>query len=172
MLIAAIGCCLAWAIIDATFYLLNCFSERRTGLLLLRRVRTTTDPVEARRTIAGSLPPLLSSHLHSEALESLRVKLTQLPEPAEQPRLTRNDWLGALAVLLLCFGSILPVVIPFTIISDARQALRVSNGIVIVLLFLAGYALGRHISEHPLRVAVAMVVLGSALVGIAIAFGG
>jgi VIT1/CCC1 family predicted Fe2+/Mn2+ transporter len=52
------------------------------------------------------------------------------------------------------------------------MALRVSNGIAILLMFLAGYGLGRGASNHPGRVGVAMVVLGLAMVGVAIALGG
>jgi hypothetical protein len=40
------------------------------------------------------------------------------------------------------------------------------------LLFLAGWALGRSTSEHPLRVGFSMVVFGSAMIGIALALGG
>jgi len=73
---------------------------------------------------------------------------------------------------VLAFGSILPVVIPFAFIHNARLALRISNSIAVILLFLAGYALGRYASEHPWRVGLVMVLLGAALVGVAIALGG
>ncbi len=66
MLIAATGCTLAWGIIDAVFYLLGCLSNRGHNLLLLRRVRKTCDPGEARQTIADALPPLIASHMHAE----------------------------------------------------------------------------------------------------------
>ena len=68
------------------------------------------------------------------------------------------------AVFLLAFGSILPVIIPFTFMTNPRWALHVSNGIAIILLFTAGYALGRYAAPHPWRVGVAMVLLGVAMV--------
>lgn len=172
MLIDVIGCGLAWGFIDAVFYILGCLAESGHNLLLLRRVRTTSDPGEAREIIASVLPPVIASRLPSEQYESLHRELRQLPEPPTRPPLTRRDWLGALSVFLAAFGSIFPVAIPFTFMSDARLALRVSNAIAIVLLFLAGYCLGRYSSSHPWRVGVAMVVLGFAMVGVAIALGG
>ena len=172
MLIAAIGCSLAWGIIDAVFYLLGCLSKRGHNLLLLRRVRQASDPGEARQTIADALPPLIASHMRAEEFESLRSQLKQLPDPPPLPRIVRDDLCGALGVFLLAFMSIFPVVIPFTFISDAKIALRVSNCIAILLLFLAGYALGRYAGQHPWRVGLAMVVLGAAMVGVAIALGG
>lgn len=96
----------------------------------------------------------------------------QLPEPPMRPRLTAEDLKGALGVFLFASAAILPIAIPFAFMSDARLALLVSHGIAILLLFLAGWALGRLTSEHPLRVGVGMVVFGSAMIAIALALGG
>ena len=41
------------------------------------------------------------------------------------------------------FLSTFPVVIPFIFMSNVGPALRVSNAIAIVMLFLTGYAFGR-----------------------------
>jgi len=172
ILVEALGCTLAWAIIDAGFYLLGCLSDRGNKLLLLRQLRRSPDQGEARRTIAKVLPPLIASRLHWEAFESLHQELMLLPEPLMRPRLTAQDWKGALGVLLFASAAILPIAIPFTFMSDARLALLVSHGIAILLLFLAGWALGRLTSEHPLRVGVGMVMFGSAMIAIALALGG
>ena len=172
LLAEVIGCSLALGIIDAVFYLVGCLSERGHKLLLLRQVRRTSDPDEAKQIIAGALPPLIAPQLASDEYESLRLKLMQLPEPASRPWISKEDLMGALGVFLLAFGSIFPVVIPFAFMTDAKLALHVSNCIAILLVFVAGYALGRYASAHPWRVGVAMVALGSALVGVAIALGG
>jgi hypothetical protein len=50
--------------------------------------------------------------------------------------------------------------------------MRVSNAIAVVLLFLAGYTFGRCAEYRPLPTGLAMVALGSVLVGITIALGG
>jgi VIT1/CCC1 family predicted Fe2+/Mn2+ transporter len=65
-----------------------------------------------------------------------------------------------------------PVLVPFAIIRNARPALRVSNGVAIVMLFLTGYAFGRHTGHRPARMGIAMVILGGALVAITILLGG
>jgi VIT1/CCC1 family predicted Fe2+/Mn2+ transporter len=64
------------------------------------------------------------------------------------------------------------VVVPFLVASDARSALRISNGIAIVMLFLTGYAFARLTGRQPWLVGALMVVLGVALVGITMALGG
>src|SRR5882672_837292 len=44
MLIGALGCNLAWGIIDGVFYLMGCLAEKGRGLLALHAVRKTIDP--------------------------------------------------------------------------------------------------------------------------------
>ena len=53
-----------------------------------------------------------------------------------------------------------------------RVALRVSNAIAIVMLFITGYAYGRVTGWRPWVVGISMVFLGSALVGLTMALGG
>jgi VIT1/CCC1 family predicted Fe2+/Mn2+ transporter len=171
MLMEALGCNVAWGIIDAFFYLLNCLGERGHAIALLRRLRRTSDPSEARRLVAGALPPLVASLLEPQEIESLKGKLTQIPESAVWPRLAKEDWLGSLGVFLPVFLSLFPVVVPFIFISNARLALRISNGIVILLLFLAGYSFGRF-ANNPWRTGLAMVIFGATVVAVAILLGG
>jgi len=61
MLIAALGCNVAWGIIDAGMYLMARLAERGSNALLLREVRDAADHESANRIIADALPlPLVS----------------------------------------------------------------------------------------------------------------
>src|SRR5213079_2185116 len=172
MLIGALGCNLAWGIIDGVFYLMGCLAEKGRGLLALHAVRKTIDPQQGRRLIAGTLPPVIASILQPAELETMHERLKQLPEPPERARLHMDDWLGAIGVFLLVFFSTFPVVIPFIFMRNAGPALRVSNVVAIVMLFLMGYALGRMTGRHRWLVGISMIILGSILVGLTIALGG
>ena len=172
MLLEALGCNLAWGIIDAVFYLMGCLSEQGHSIITLRAVRKAPDPGEAHRLIAGALPPRLASVLPETEFEVMRQKLAQLPEPPPYPRLDKDDWLAAAGVFLLVFLSTFPVVIPFIFIREPRLALRISNAVAIAMLFMAGYVFGRYSGFRPWKVGVAMVVIGIALVGVTIVFGG
>jgi VIT family len=172
MLIGALGCNLAWGIIDGVLYLMGCLAEKGRGLLAFRAVRKAADPKEAQRLIADALPPVITSILQPAELDTMSRRLKDLPEPPEQARLHRDDWLGAVGVFLLVFLCTFPVVIPFIFMHNAGPALRVSNAIAIVMLFLTGYAFGRMTGRHPWLVGISMVVLGLILVGLTIALGG
>ena len=86
--------------------------------------------------------------------------------------LTKEDWVGALAVFLLVFLSTFPIVIPFLVFGNVRLALRLSNLVALVMLFIMGSWLARHGGHHPLWTGLAMMLLGVVLVGITIALGG
>jgi VIT family len=172
MLIGALGCNFAWGIIDAYFYVMNSLGQRGHGILVLRRLRETADPAEANSLIADALPPVLVSVLRPGDLETLRERLATLPEPPKRIPFYRDDFRGALGVFLFVFLSTFPVTIPFVLMSDPVRALRVSNAIAIVLLFLGGYKLAKYSGGHPWRFGFVMVGIGAALVALTIALGG
>ena len=172
MLVGALGCNLAWGIIDGVFYLMACLAEQGKELRAIRAVRKIADPQKGQRIIAAALPPVLASIAQPAELEALRLRLKEMPEPPELARLCKNDWRGAVGVFLLVFLSTFPVVIPFIIMQNAFVALRVSNAIAIVMLFLTGYAFGRITGSRPWLRGFVMVILGAILVGITMALGG
>jgi VIT family len=172
MLREALGCNVAWGIIDAFFYLLNRLGQSGRSIALLAQLRRTSDATEARNKIADALPPLVASLLKPEEIDSLKGRLIQYPESTVWPRLIWDDWLGALGVFLLVFLSLFPIVVPFIFISNALLALRISNGIALVLLFLAGYSFGRFTNGNPWRAGLVMLIFGVLLVAVAIRLGG
>ncbi len=169
MLIGALGCNLAWGIIDGGVYLVARLSERGRAILRWRAVRAAD--AGAARIVADALPPPLASALEPAQLELIRQRLSEAPEPA-RPHLTRSDWLGAAGICLLSFLSTFPVVIPFLLFGEARLALRVSNAVAIALLFLCGFMLGRYAGFRPMAMGLFVVALGGAMVAVAIALGG
>jgi len=172
MLIGALGCNIAWGIIDGILYLMDCLSERARDLRALRAARNATAPEDAHRVIAEALPPVVAATLGPREYETVRQKLLLLPEPASRPWLSKADWLGGLAVFLWVFVTTFPVAIPFIFMSDVARAMRVSNVIAVGLLVITGYAFGRITNYHPWLTGLAMVLLGGALVAATIALGG
>jgi VIT1/CCC1 family predicted Fe2+/Mn2+ transporter len=94
-----------------------------------------------------------------------------MPEPPRN-RLNKEDWLGAIGIFLLVFLSTFPVILPFFFVKDAWLALRISNGIAIVLLFLCGYSLGSYAGDKSWKPGLMMVIVGVLLVAITMALGG
>jgi hypothetical protein len=171
MVVGALGCNIAWGIIDSVFYIMNRFSVQGRGIVTLRSLRQLPAGAAARQVIADKLPPVLVSVLSSQDFEAMRQKLNKYEIPV-RPHLSKNDWLGSVAIFLVVISATLPVIAPFVLFSNARRALRVSNGVAVLMLFATGYAFGQHSGRSPWRMAVAMVLIGSGLVGITILLGG
>jgi hypothetical protein len=172
MLIGALGCNLAWGLIDAALYLMGCLADKSRGLLTLRGVRNAADPHKAHQLIADALPPTVASLMKPAELEALRARAKELPEPHKHARLHKDDWYGAAGVFLLVFLSTFPVVIPFIFMAHAVPAMRASNAIAIVMLFLTGYGYGRITERHPWITGICMVIFGFILAGFTMALGG
>jgi len=172
MLVGALGCNIAWGAIDAALYWLACFYSHGKNILALRAARNPDNPGLAYRAISDALPPLLASVTTSAEFEAMRQKLRQLPEPSDRPQLSKEEWLAGLGIFLLVVASTLPVVLPFVFIHDPGRALRISNGVAILLLFLTGFVYGRQAGHRPLRCGLIMTVIGVAMVGLTIALGG
>ena len=172
MLIGALGCNIAWGIIDGVLYLMGSLGERGSSLTVYRAVRAARDSTRARQLISDALPSTIASVLDPADFDRMHQRLQRLPEPPARPRLSGSDWRGALAVFLLVFLSTLPVAVPFMVMHDATLAMRASNAIAVAMMFMAGIVYGRAVGWSPWTVGVFMVALGSALVALTIALGG
>ena len=171
MLIGALGCNLAWGIIDGVLYLMGGLGEKARTALALRAARRSPSADEAQRLVAEMLPAPVAALVGPTELAAIEQRLRQAPEPAI-PRLDRGDWLGALGVCLLVFLSTFPVAIPFLVINSPMAALRVSNAVVIVMLTAAGAMFARLTGRNAWLWGLAMVLLGAGLAGLAMALGG
>jgi VIT1/CCC1 family predicted Fe2+/Mn2+ transporter len=172
MLVGALGCNLAWGLIDAILYLMGCLAEKGRSFHTYHAVRSAGDPAQAHQVIAGTLPQVVAATLEPAELERVRQRLLELTVAPDYVRLDGEDWRGALAVFLLVFCSTFPIAIPFIVMHDVPAAMRASNAVAIVMLFVTGYAYGRVVERHPWVVGVGMVGLGGVLVALTMALGG
>jgi VIT family len=172
LLIGAIGCNVAWGLVDAVMFLVTTLTERGRGLVTVREVHAAASPEHAHGIITGALPPVVASLMTPDDFERLRRGLVDIRTLPKRPTLEKDDWLRAVAVFLLVFLSTFPVVIPFLIFDEVHVALRASNLVAIVMLFAAGYLLARYGGYRPILTGSSMVLLGVTLVAIAIALGG
>ena len=172
MLLGALGCNIAWGIIDGVLYLMGALGDRGSNLRVYRAVRGARDAARARQLISDALPAPISAVLDPTDFDRMHQRLRHLPEPPARARLSGSDWRGALGVFLLVFISTFPVAIPFIVMHDATRAMRASNAIAVAMMFIAGVVYGRAVGWFPWAVGLFMVALGSVLVAMTIALGG
>ncbi|HJS55216.1 MAG TPA: VIT1/CCC1 transporter family protein [Chitinophagaceae bacterium] len=172
LLIAAISCNLAWGLVDAIMFLVGVIAQRSRTRTILESIRNNPDPRKARKYISDTLPPVVASVTGEEELEKMRKNLIGLPGSDLVVRLTTRDFRKALVIFSLVFTSTFPVVIPFIFISNTQLALRISNLIAIVLMFLCGWALAGYVGYNKWIMSIGMTIIGIVLVFVTIALGG
>jgi VIT1/CCC1 family predicted Fe2+/Mn2+ transporter len=174
LLIATLGCNIAWGLIDGLMYLAGQRFERGRRVRLREMIRAEASEDKAIRLVASELDELLERVTGANDRDSLYRRIVRSVREGGSPsaRLTREDFYGAVTSFFLVFLATVPAALPFAFVDDAHTALRVSNAILIGLLFVVGYHWARHTSLRPLRTGFSLMTGGVALVLIAIALGG
>jgi VIT1/CCC1 family predicted Fe2+/Mn2+ transporter len=172
MLIGAIGCNIAWGLIDAIMFVMARLNERGGDVKTVLAVKRARRPEAAHALIRAQLPPMVEHEISDETMERVRQNIVAMPLTSAAPHVTREDLRGALAVFLIVAASTFPVILPFIFMSDVALAMRVSNAIAVVSLALIGHAYGQTTGFSPWWSAGLMVLLGLVLVALTIALGG
>jgi hypothetical protein len=172
MFIAALGCNLAWGLVDAVMYLVRTVTDRGRLLTLIRSVRHSPDAETGRRLIEGSLSQLAAGLMSTAEIEAMRGRIVALASLPPRPKLKRDDLIAALAIFLIVVASTFPVVMPFMLFEDVGVAKNVSRAVALLMLFAGGLALGRYAGYGSWRVGLLMAGLGTALVVAINALGG
>ncbi|CAI8802973.1 VIT family protein [Pseudomonas sp. IT-P253] len=172
MMIAALGCNLAWGLADAVMYLLRTLIEHTRNRTLRSNLCGATDTATGQALIADALPPRLAAVVGTDELESLRRRVIEYASTPMPPRLGWDDFKGAIGVFLLVVLSTFPLVVPFLFLDQTALAVRLSNLIGLVVLFSAGWVLAKYAGAKPWLGAIALAVTGAVLITAIIALGG
>jgi hypothetical protein len=174
LLIAVIGCNIAWGIIDGALFLVGQLFDRGRLQRLGRSIRRARTQPAAVALVAAELHPLLGTVLSPREASGLysRIADNVASKPESEESITRDDWLGAAVSFGLVVISSIPAAIPFMLIDDMRLALRVSNAVLVALLFFTGFWWARYTIAKPWIAGLAFLVIGILLIAAAIALGG
>jgi hypothetical protein len=172
MVFAALGCNLAWGLVDAVMHLVRTLTERGRTLSLALRVRRAADAESGRRVVADALSRVASKLVSDAEVEAIRARIVALPALPDRPHLTERDAAAAIVIFFIVVAATFPVVLPFVFIDDLGVAKTVSRLLALAMLFLGGWELGRHAGGGELRTGFSMVGLGTALVVAIMALGG
>jgi hypothetical protein len=172
MFIAALGCNLAWGLVDAVMYLVRTVTDRGRLLTLIRSVRSAPDAESGRTLIEDSLSQTAARLVSKAEIEAMRARIVTLTTLPAQPKLNRDDLIAALAIFLIVVAATFPVVLPFVMFEDVGTAKNVSRAVALAMLFFGGIALGRYAGYGSWKVGFLMAGLGSVLVLAINALGG
>jgi VIT1/CCC1 family predicted Fe2+/Mn2+ transporter len=172
LLWAALGCNVAWGLVDAIMYLMNIVLERGHSLTVIKRITKSKTQEASRLILKEEIQPLVAALLTDEELDRVSDRLKGVPEPSNKHLLTGTDLFAGLQIFLLVFLCTLPVALPFAFFKDVGAAIRASNGVALLLLFIGGYMLAGYAGFSRLTTASIYVIIGVLLVALTMALGG
>jgi hypothetical protein len=174
-LIGAIGANTAWGVIDAALYLMNTTFDRKRKLRFVHAIAAHPDEATALGRIRGELDPILEPVTKARDREQLYRSIYSTLAHGEFPahsNLQRDDIMGAIQIFCIALCATLPAAIPLALSNHPMQALRISNFLVVGLLFIVGYHWAKYVDVNRWWAGLGLMSLGLILVGVAIALGG
>jgi VIT1/CCC1 family predicted Fe2+/Mn2+ transporter len=111
--------------------------------------------------LRDALPEKLERLVEDADLERIRVRLAAASTLPPRANFVSGDFVGALGIFLLVVLGTFPVALPFLFVKDVTTALIASRVLTLVMLFIAGFALGRYTGAGAMKAGVAMIALGT-----------
>jgi hypothetical protein len=161
---AALGCNVAWGIVDAFMYLMAVLIDRGDTISAIRKIKHSTHAGERELAVREYLPPAIEAVIQPGELQSIGHAVERLPEPPLRAPIAWKDIKAAGFIFLLVFITTFPPAIPFMFMNDYAIAL--------LLLFITGYKLGKSSGYHPFLMGLVFAAIGAILVAATIALGG
>lgn len=169
---SALGCNVAWGLVDALMYIFSVLLERGEAFTNVRNIQNANTKESINEAVKNAIPAFLSTMLKEEHITDLSDQIKKLPEPPAKVFLTWQDFKQAIIIFVLVFLSTFPVTIPFIFIQKVSVAIRISNAIALLLLFLTGVYLAKQTGRHKLYTGLAFAFIGAVLVSVTMALGG
>ena len=172
---AVLGATVAWALIDGLMLALLSVLARGEKHRFLQALQAADSDEEAVGVIADEfdfvLEPIASEKkrhlLYGDVLDHLRESQ---PQPVG---FQREDFVEALTVALVAIVAAAPSLLPLWLWrDDPLTALRISNIVSFIMLFILGYRWGHYTGANPWKIGSLLVFAGVLLMAIAIPLGG
>lgn len=175
LILIPLGCNAAWGMIDGLMYVLINLIRRGKIYRLSQSIKSKKDQENVQTSIEDDLSSTVVDSLKKEDKEKISDEILKRVDPTkiEKPEwITKKDLVVILFTFLLVVSTAIPLIIPFIIFDDLMLAIRVSFIIGLGMLFSIGYLWGKYASRNKIRSGIAMMIIGSIIVGITLVLGG
>lgn len=174
LLIAVLGCNIAWGIVDGVmFAMLALFERGRRARIVNAVLNAETDQAALdliHNEVGTRLEPLMTS---DQRVQVYRWVLDQARKSEQEtPQIQRVDILGGIAVGALMLLATLPAVMPFLLFLNPNTTVRISNAIILIMMFGIGWWWGQTVGTSPFYAGASVAGVGLVMVLITIALGG
>jgi VIT1/CCC1 family predicted Fe2+/Mn2+ transporter len=172
---SALGCNLAWGLVDAIMYVFSGLVDRGKYMGIIAKIHQTTDENTAIAVIDRALDSELLDNLDTADRKQLCANLFKRLSvvEAKKARVIKDDIIGAIICFFFAFSTAFLLVIPFFLpVGNLLVKIWLSRIISFAMLFVIGYAYASHTNKGKVRTAVGMVVVGVVINIVIILLGG
>lgn len=170
VLVATLGCNIAWGLADGTLMVLRDYYDRARFARMLARGKEGVDEDDLRSEIGDSIIGVLDEKGQEQVEKALLRYAAK--EGTLDYSLRLRDGLDVIMCVVLNVLTVFPIVLPFALLPSPGDAILASNAIGIAMLFLIGFAWARESFRNRLLAGGLMALIGFALLTVLVALGG
>jgi VIT1/CCC1 family predicted Fe2+/Mn2+ transporter len=176
---AAIGCDIAWGLVDGVLYIFGELTDRGRHVQLLKNLKAIEDQDNAVDLVIKKIdqeldPPILEHFNHEDKVRISQgvVKFSSKMTP-ENVHISKKDVFGGITIFFLDVVAGLVLLIPFFFLPTQMViAARISMVIALILLFIIGYQWAKIINRPKIQTGLIIMFLAIAIDVIVIILGG
>ena len=172
LLVVSLGVNITWGIIDGATSVYGGLVDKAEEDRLVNSLRTDKNKKEDRESAAeilqGTILRSLSEDDQFKVVDMLQAGTTEKPGKYSA---SREDFKMFLAIFLMDFITVFPVIIPFYALKDPQSALFWSHLIAILLFVIIGMAWAKYLNKNMIKAGLALGVLAIATISITYYFG-
>lgn len=172
MLAIALGVNITWGIIDGATVVYGGLVDKAEEDRLVNSLRSDKNNQMLRDEVKDSFQDTVNRKL-SEEDQSKVVEMIQsgAPEEIKKYGATKDDLKVFLAILLMDFITVFPVVIPLYIVQGVKSAVFWSHFIAVALFVIIGMTWAKHLNRNMILAGVSMAILAMAIIAFTFHFG-
>ncbi len=174
-ILAALGATIAWGVIDGIMYALMEVLARNERQRILWHIQAAHTEAEAVEAITDEFDYILEPITGDSQRQALYHDIVDhlKDSQARAVGLKREDFTGALASVLVALVAVTPSFVPLILFrNDYALAVRLSNIVSFIVLFIAGYEWGKYTGASSWKTGLLVAFIGALLVAVAIPLGG
>jgi hypothetical protein len=111
LLWAALGCNVAWGLVDAIMYLMNVAVERGHAIQVVKKIHASTSSDDAGQILKDEMQPVIAGLMTPAELSELGSRLKSISPPSRKHVITVHDLWAGIQIFLLVFLCTFPVVL-------------------------------------------------------------
>jgi VIT1/CCC1 family predicted Fe2+/Mn2+ transporter len=172
LLIVAFGVNITWGIIDGATAVYGGLVDKAEEDRLVNSLRTDKEnqvyKEDVKDILQGTILRKLSEEDQSKVVDMIQA---EAPEKIGKYGASRDDLKVFLAILLMDFITVFPIIIPLYVVQGVQSAVFWSHLIAVLLFIIIGMSWAKYLNKNAFLAGIALGILGIGVIAFSFYFG-